>query len=587
MKVIISVMRWLTAASLIVALLSSCSDSGGNSGGNSGPELRNTTYGQISGVIDSANSGTYFWKGVPFAKPPVDQLRWKAPVEPDSWYTVLSTDSFGNACAQYGRIYGPGANNTYDTTIGTTLNTAVGCEDCLTLNIWRPANDEDNLPVIYFIYGGSNVSGYTADPMYDGAALAKLANAVVVTANYRLGLFGWINVPQLKSGDDVNSDSGNLATLDQIQTLKFINANIESFGGNPDNVTVMGQSAGAINVYALLTSPLVVNASKKLFHRAIAISGGISLATELPAGSIPTLNPTSFYLAQGNALLYSLLIADGKAVDNATAEAYVATQTNEQIADYLRSKTPATIFNILLTKLAAVGLSSSGPIPEGTVVSQDPIASISEGNYLKVPVMASNTRDEAKLFSAFLALSPVLGGVPGLIVSDATRFFMMMDYDPDAAPTLTNADLINEQYLPVTAPITGYNAKTDLLNSIFFIPSRDNVLNTLLEKQENVWYYQFNWALEPVPWIDVYGAAHAFDLPFLFGNFDPSLFSNAAFSTDNKPGRLDLSNAMMSSIAAFAKNGDPNNASLGVTWPPWPQKLIFDATLTEKSVSVQ
>ena len=114
--------------------------------------------------------------------------------------TDATTQTFGNACVQYGRIYGPGSNNTYDQTIATTLNQAVGSEDCLYLNIWRPATGEANLPVIVFIHGGSNVSGYTADPVYDGAALAKAANAVVVTANYRVGIFGWLDLPQLKTG---------------------------------------------------------------------------------------------------------------------------------------------------------------------------------------------------------------------------------------------------------------------------------------------------------------------------------------------------------------------------------------------------
>ena len=522
------------------------------------PEERVITYGVVHGVNDSANSGTYFWKGLPFAKPPVGALRWMAPVEPDPWSGVLQTNTFGNACIQYGRIYGPGSNNTYDATIGTTLNAAVGSEDCLTLNIWRPASDEANLPVVYFIYGGSDVSGYSADPVYDGATLAN-----------------------------GNDDSGNFGTLDTIKTLQFINKNIASFGGNAGNVTVMGQSAGAINVYALMTSPLVVNANPKLFHKAIPISGGISLASNLPAGSIATLSPTSTYLAQGNALLNNLLIADGKATDNATAQAYAATQTNAQIASYLRSKDGSTLFTVLLTKLAALGLSGSGPIPEGTVLPPDPIAAIKAGNYMKVPVLASNTRDEAKLFSAYLALSPALGGLPGMIVTDASRFATMYSFNPDAATTLTAASIINSAYLPVTTPVTGYNAKTDLLNSIFFIASRDNVLAALKSQQDNVWYYQFNWDKEPGPWNDIYGAAHAFDLPFVFGNFGPSLFGNVIGGNANKAGRVALSNAMMKSVAAFAKNGDPNDAALGVTWPVWPKRLIFDATLTDKALSVQ
>jgi para-nitrobenzyl esterase len=108
-----------------------------------------------------------------------------------------------------------------------------------------------------------------------------------------------------------------------------------------------------------------------------------------------------------------------------------------------------------------------------------------------------------------------------------------------------------------------------------------------LDAQHLACFYQFNWAQEPAPWDIVYGAAHAFDLPFIFGNFEPSLFSNLISSTVNQAGRLQLSDAMMQSIAAFAKNGDPNNASLGVNWQPWPKKLIFDAPPTQKQILTQ
>jgi len=254
---------------------------------------------------------------------------------------------------------------------------------------------------------------------------------------------------------------------------------------------------------------------------------------------------------------------------------------------YLRGKSPAVLLTTLLTKLAPLGLAGSGPIPEGVVVPVDPVGAINAGNYLKVPFLASNTRDEAKLFPTFLALSPVLGGVSGRLVSDATLFSTQFSYNPDAAPTVLIGNWIPAQYLPVDTPVTGFNAKTDLLNSIFFIASRDNVLNALKAKQPEVWYYRFDWDEEPAPWNDIYGAAHAFDLAFLFGNFGPSLFSNVANSTANKAGRLDLSNAMMKSVGAFARNGDPNDPVLGVAWPAWPSTLIFDATPAAKSISVQ
>lgn len=574
----------LAAVTGAAALLAGC---GGNDD-ETPPTIRETTFGLVEGQDLSAASGTYAWKGVPYAKAPVGALRWKAPVDPDTWFgTVRPAQQFAPACVQYGRIYGPGANNTYDATIAATLNTAVGSEDCLFLNIWRPATAEAALPVIVFIHGGSNVSGYTADPVYDGAALAKAANAVVVTVNYRLGIFGWLNLPQLKDGTSAAEDSGNFATLDTIQALRFVNRNIQRFGGDAGSVTVIGQSAGAINVYALLTAPQMVAASPKLMHRAVAMSGGFSLATNLPAGSLPTLNTAATALAQGNALLQQQVIADGLAASVPAADAWIATQTKAQIAAYLRGKTPATLLTTLLTRLAALGLSGSGPIPEGAVVPTDPIAAIKAGNYLKVPVIASTTRDEAKLFPTFLALSPALGGVSGRLVNDATLFNTQFSYDPDAAPTVTLAQWIPAAYLPVATPGTGFNARTDLLNTIFFIASRNDMMAALKTQQDNVWYYRFDWDEEPAPWNDIYGAAHAFDLPFVFGNFGPSLFAKVANSTANRAGRLALSDAMMKSLAAFARSGDPNNAALGVTWPVWPAQLRFDATATAKAITVQ
>ncbi len=546
---------------------------------------RQTRFGPVVGIDDSIATGTYAWKGVPFAKAPVGNLRWKAPVDPHSWKKPLATQQFGNACVQYGRIYGPGADNRYDPTIGATLNQAVGSEDCLYLNIWRPADRRGGRPVIVFVHGGSNVSGYTADPVYDGAALAKAADAVVVTVNYRLGIFGFLDVPQLKSGRDPQGDSGNFALLDIIKALKFIRHDIAQFGGNPSNVTLMGQSAGAINVYALLTTPATVDAHPRLIHRAVPLSGGISLASNLPPGRLPTLNPASFYLAQGNQLLYSLAIADGLAADAAGAAAWAASQPPEHVAAYLRGKSPATLLLTLLTQLAPLGLAGSGPIPDGTVLPVDPISAIAAGNYLHVPVLAGNTRDEGKLFPTFLTL---FGGPSGRLVTDKQLFDIQYGYDPDAAPQITIDQWIPPAYLPVTTPVTGFNAKTELLNQLFLVAAADNALATLKSQQNEVWYYRFDWDEEPAPFNDIYGAAHAFDLPFIFGTFGPSLFSNVVNSSANRPGRLALSQAMMASLGAFARHGDPNAPqALGVTWPAWPSKLIFDATPTAKAISVQ
>jgi carboxylesterase type B len=548
------------------------------------PTQRETDLGTVVGTDLSATSGTYAWKGVPYARPPVGELRWKPPVELKPWISPKYTQQFGNACVQNGRLYGPGSNNRYDATIGTTLGQPVGSENCLYLNVWRPATSTAHLPVIVWVHGGSNITGYTADPLYDGANLARTANAVVVSVNYRLGLFGFMNASVLKNGDPIN-DSGDFAILDIIEALKFVKGNIASFGGNPNNVTLMGESAGAVNVYAVMTSPLVVNAKRPLIHRAIPISGGISLASELPAGSIAALAPASAFAGQWGLLIVYMVINDGLAIDIASAQSYLATQTPEQIAAYMRGKSAEFILNTIITRLAPLGASGSGPIPDGHVVPVSPLNAIKAGQYTKVPVLIGNTRDEGKLFPS---LFPLAGGVgSGRLINDATVFDIAFNYNPEAAPQTTLEQWIPPNYLPVTTPTTGFNAVADKLNRIFFGIGRDQVAAALTTQQRDVWAYRFDWDELPAPFNDIFGAAHSFDLAFAFGNFGPSLYSNISYTTANRPGRLALSDAMMRSIGAFARHGDPNHPALGIGWPTWPSTLLFDATPTTKAISIQ
>ena len=550
------------------------------------PTQRTTSLGVLIGSDDSAASGTYAWKGVPYAKPPVGALRWKAPADMDAWTSPRTAQAFGNACASSGRVYGPGLNNRYDATIGTSLDKTVGSEDCLYLNVWRPSTTTEKLPVIVFVHGGSNITGYTADPVYDGAMLAKTANAVVVTVNYRLGVLGFFKSAQLKTGN-AEDDSGNFALLDIIKSLQFINRNIGSFGGDAGNVTLMGESAGAVNIYALLTSPLVVKAKPQIVHRLLPMSGGISRAEDLPPGALPVLYPPAVFESQAKLLLTSLLINDGLAKDASSAEAYVDAHKADELAAYMRSKSADAVLKVVLTQLKAANLGGSNPIPDGRVLPRSPIAAIKAGAYLKVPVLAGNTRDEGKLFPSLLALSPLLGGVSARLLSDEQSFAMAFKYDPNAAPQTKIEDWIPAVYLPTTKPSTGFNARLDVLNNYWFVPLRDNVLNAIRAQQKDVWYYSFAWDQEPAPFNEIFGAAHGFDLPFAFGNFGPSTWANFANTRANQPGRLALSDAMMRSIGAFALKGDPNDASLGVAWPAWPKTLVFDATLTAKAIKVQ
>ncbi|WP_066265515.1 carboxylesterase/lipase family protein [Hydrogenophaga palleronii] len=573
MKIKTSVYTALCAGALGM-LLAACGGGGDKTPEVPAPEVRQTSLGTVTGRNDAASNGTYAWKGIPYAQPPVAALRWKAPQAPASWTGSRDATRFGNACLQNGRLYGPGSNNRYDTTIGTTLGTPVGHEDCLTLNVWRPANDTTGLPVIVFVHGGSNITGYTADPLYDGAALARSANAVVVTMNYRLGVLGFLNLPPLKTGLDALEDSGNFALLDIVQALKFVQQNMGSFGGNKDNVTLMGHSAGATNIWALMASPSAAG----LFHKIVPLSGGISLASNLPANTIPSLTPAT--TAQGNGLLAGLVIAAGLATDDAGVQAWLATQSTAQVAAFLRAQSGNEVLRTVLART----LGGSGPIPDGTVLPLDPIAAFSAGHYNKVPVLAGTTLEEGKLFPGFL---PLLGAAfpPGFTVNDAQLFTLLHDFNPDAPTTLTEGDILNPAYVPSTTPGTGWTALTGVLTNASFTVGRDNVLNALRTQQSDIWYYRFDWAQNPAPWNTVYGAAHGFDLPFVFGNFGPSLLANAIGSGANRPGREALAGHMMASLASFARTGNPNHTALGTTWPAWPGQLHFNGSLTQAQIS--
>lgn len=582
---------WLCAALATGLMLSACGGSG-----DSNPEIRKTQYGEIQGMDDSARSGTYFWKGIPFAKAPEGALRWKAPVPPAAWSGKLQTTTFGASCIQNPRMYSPGNANTFDASVGENLLTGhtPGSEDCLSLNIWRPATDDDELPVIVFIYGGSNITGYSGDPLYDGAALARKANAVVVTANYRLGQLGFFRHPALRDATvdptlTPEDQSGNYAVLDIIQALKFVQGNIAEFGGDKGNVTLAGQSAGAINVLAVMTSP--GQRAAGLFHKLVPLSGGISVATSpgfpQPAnnlagnnGTIPALTPAPAYEALSNMLLLKLLIDDGSAADVAGATAWVQAHSNAEIAAYLRGKPASTILQVGLKTVGGLpNTTASGPIPEGTVVPTDPIAAILAGDYVKVPVMSGMTNHEGKLLSSFL---PLVGHPVGIKLPDAQLFPIL--FDAGKAKAATFHDIVNPAYADGAA----YDVAIADLDAKFFVALRDNFMDALATQTPNqLWSYRFDWKQEPAPWNDVYGAAHAFDLAFLFGNFGPSLYSNVIVSDANKAGRLALSDAMMSTLAAFARSGNPNTGALGVNWPNWPNVLLFDATLAAKQISVQ
>ncbi|MFM1878072.1 MAG: hypothetical protein RLZZ241_938 [Bacteroidota bacterium] len=231
-----------------------------NGFGQTAAPVVSTSYGQVSGTL--TEGGIYAFKGIPFAKPPVGNLRWQAPQKPDAWEGIREANVFGPSPMQ-------GAPTPFMFWSKEFLipDTPIS-EDCLYLNVWTSqVHEQAKLPVVVYIYGGGFRSGGSACPIYDGENTAK-AGVVYVSINYRVGIFGFLSHPEL-SEESPNKSSGNYGIQDMIAGLQWVRDNISQFGGDPDQVTIAGQSAGAFAVNYLTVAP----EAKGLFHRAIAESG--------------------------------------------------------------------------------------------------------------------------------------------------------------------------------------------------------------------------------------------------------------------------------------------------------------------------
>ena len=222
--------------------------------------------GSIQGVASMADDVTVF-RGVPYAAPPVGELRWKRPQPVVKWKGVRKADTFSNICWQPGNAVGTFYGNEF-----YWKEQTVQSEDCLYLNIWAPSgavgHPESRLPVAFWVHGGAYFNGYGHEITMDGDAWAK-RGVILVTINYRLGIFGFLAHPEL-SAESPDGISGNYGTWDQVAALKWVYDNIAQFGGDPGNITVLGQSAGAASIKNLVSSPL----SKGMVRHAVIQSGG-------------------------------------------------------------------------------------------------------------------------------------------------------------------------------------------------------------------------------------------------------------------------------------------------------------------------
>lgn len=507
MKQLRGKLKWLAAILiLLIPLIWSC-----RLPQNEKKLIIETTAGTIKG---KENDDARLFLGVPFAAPPVGDLRWKAPQDVEPWEGILDTTESQNVCVQ------AEMTDTWHQT-----GDIIGSEDCLYVDVYRPKNHKKELPVYVYFHGGANRFGGAA--AYDPSNLVDDQNMIVVIAQYRLGPLGWLSHPALRTGDP-EDDSGNFGTLDNVKALEWVQSNIANFGGDPTNVTIGGQSAGASNVAKLLISPLAGG----LFKGAVLQSLGGGL-----------ISP-----AEGDARAEDMLTELGYAIGDSA--------DLEEVEAFLRSKSAEEL-------VMAHGTSYSGFI-DGNVIPASYVESIFNDDFNSVPVLIGSTEYE---FKNFLPLYGPAFGHPEW--GDVYDLFDP-DFDPDQEWTF-------DDIFPTQADIDLYEAMGKYQSMGWKYKSVDELATLLQNRQDGVYAYLFQWGgpeSASEEFAHIFGAAHAMDVPFFFGD-DEDLFGYA-LTWKNRRGFRSLQRVMMDFLGNFVKSGSPGTVK-GVEWLEWSNDPSPDA----------
>lgn len=464
--------------------------------------------GILEGTTNSDHSVRIF-KGVPFAAPPVGELRWKAPQAAPKWTGVRQADKFGSACLQtdvFGDIY---------------FRDHQPSEDCLNLNVWIPAHPAKSarLPVFVWFYGGGFVAGGNSEPRYDGENLAK-KGVIVVEPNYRLGVFGFYSHPGL-SKESAHNSSGNYAFLDQVAALEWVLKNIAVFGGDPSNITIGGESAGSLSVSALMASPL----SRHLFQRAIGESG-------------------AFFPDRQEGGIHLKSRADTEAFGVKFAESFGA----KSLAD-MRAK-PA---NDLLQAAAQHNRGFDfGPNLDGYFLPVDVKTIYARGEQARVPLLAGWNADEGKIQ---VLLAPQKPTAKSFAEQAGTRFGDQADEFLKLYPAKTDEEALTS---------------AEALSGDDFIAFSTWKWIDMQRKTADATVYQYLFAQTPaikpgdkigaLPKNEA-GARHAGEIEYVFQTLK---------SQEGVPwtaGDFKVSEAMATYWTNFVKTGNPNGGGL----PDWPK----------------
>ncbi|KAL2012187.1 hypothetical protein VTN00DRAFT_4905 [Thermoascus crustaceus] len=477
-----------------------------------------TTSGYVRGSGSEYRDGVTVYKGIPFAAPPTGSNRWKAPSAPQSWSGVLNTTSFGPQCAQSyssAGIFSTGKN--------------VTSEDCLYLNVWTPTYDDTadlaskKLPVYVWIYGGRFEGGSGDVKTYDGSGLA-VKDIIVVTINYRLGAFGFLAHPDLSAESGHNS-SGNYGILDQQFALKWVRDNIANFGGNPDQVTVGGQSAGSASALDMMYSPL----SKGLINGVISESGARGPHDPI-TGSVATS-----YRTKAAAEAYGVKFL--KKLNVSSIEELRNNVSTETLIDYGNGSD--TIFEGTVFENVTAAFMEPPiwrPVVDGYVLPYGYGESLRLDDHADVPILTGGNKDES-------------GAAPN---TDITASTYTATY-PAMFGNLSN------QFLQLY-PANNDSQASESSNELFRDISRVGLWRWAVDwvaggaKSKVYTYY---WTRAPAENRDQ-GAYHGSELWYAFNNIPYSDYSNVTWSTED----YEIERKMSSYWANFIKTGDPNGDGL-------------------------
>lgn len=480
-------MRWLLSF-LLLALSASAADS---------PTVT-VTGGPIRGGL--LEKGGAVFKRIPFAQPPVGDLRWREPLPVKPWTGVREATAFGAPCAQ----------NSNERMLEASK------EDCLFLNVWTPEwPARSRKPVMLWVHGGGNYGGTASSNNFDGESLAR-HGVVLVSINYRLTVFGFFAHPELTKESPYHA-SGNYGLLDQIAALKWVHDNIARFGGDPGNVTIFGQSAGAVDVDVLMTSPL----AKGLFQKVIAESGTV------------TRNPDAATLSM-TALGAVMHVKTGPVTYSDAAELAEAEQSGEKLGASLHDLRALPTADLL--KAAAIPQGAIGPANgvavDGHVFPKPPAEVFAAGKEQRVRLLVGNNSRERTPRTTPEEVTKAIEAMYGPL---APRAFALYPPAQPPDPLYGAADaqwVVDSMYrCPVVAQLVWHAAAG----------------NPAFE-------YQFDRA---APGRESLGAVHGAEVPYVFGSLGPQYAA-----TDH-----DLSAAMQQYWTNFAKTGNPNGAGL----PQWPR----------------